>query len=138
MIKDPDGIPLIQMMVDIATGPGSGWVARDGQSWVDRGLWQVTSDSGEQVAINPNAAAEPRIDLVVLEVLDQILGSGTNDWTIRVVEGVPSSAPERPAEPLACSSFLTDRTASRLEPLPAVLWQKVAFEEHPNSSSRAL
>jgi signal transduction histidine kinase len=27
MIKDPDGIPLIQMMVDIATGPGSGWIA---------------------------------------------------------------------------------------------------------------
>ena len=25
-IKDPDGVPLIRMMVEIANGPGSGWI----------------------------------------------------------------------------------------------------------------
>ncbi len=26
MLKDPDGVPLIRMMVEIANGPGTGWI----------------------------------------------------------------------------------------------------------------
>lgn len=69
-----------------------------------QGVYTVVNDSTYQVAVSTANLNNPRIDLVVLEVLDQAYAGTSNLAQVRVLAGTPSATP---VAPTPTGSFIT-------------------------------
>lgn len=74
--------------------PGHAVVTRTGQ-----GLYVCPNSTARVVALDAADATNPRIDLIVLQVLDQPLGDSVTQVQVRAVSGTPSGSPVAPALP---------------------------------------
>lgn len=74
--------------------PGHGVVTRAGQ-----GLYLCPNSTARVVALDAADATNPRIDLIVLQVLDQPLGDSVTQVQVRAVTGTPAGSPVAPALP---------------------------------------
>src|SRR5688572_4484189 len=74
--------------------PGHAVVTRTGQ-----GLHVCPNSTTRVVALDPADATNARIDLIVLQVLDQPLGDLVTQVQVRAVTGAPSGSPVVPATP---------------------------------------
>lgn len=74
--------------------PGHAVVTRTAQ-----GLYLCPNSAPRVVALDPADATNPRIDLIVLQVLDTALGDASTDVQVRAVTGTPSGSPVAPAVP---------------------------------------
>lgn len=68
-----------------------------------QGVYTVVNDATFQLAIGAAHSSLPRIDLVVLEVLDATYAGSSSLAQVRIVEGTPASSP---ALPTATGSFI--------------------------------
>lgn len=74
--------------------PGHAVVTRTAQ-----GMYLCPNSAPRVVALDPADATNPRIDLIVLQVLDTALGDASTDVQIRAVTGTPAGSPVAPALP---------------------------------------
>lgn len=74
--------------------PGHAIVTRTGQ-----GVYVCPNSTARVVALDAADATNPRIDLIVLQVLDQPLGDSVTQAQVRAVTGTPSGSPVAPATP---------------------------------------
>lgn len=74
--------------------PGHAVVTRTGQ-----GLYVCPNSTARVVALDAADVTNPRIDLIVLQVLDQPLGDSVTQSQVRAVTGTPSGSPVAPALP---------------------------------------
>lgn len=74
--------------------PGHAVVTRTGQ-----GLYVCPNSTARVVALDAADATNPRIDLIVLQVLDQPLGDSVTQVQVRAVTGTPAGSPVAPATP---------------------------------------
>lgn len=74
--------------------PGHAIVTRTGQ-----GVYVCPNSTARVVALDAADATNPRIDLIVLQVLDQPLGDSVTQVQIRSVTGLASGSPSAPATP---------------------------------------
>jgi len=74
--------------------PGHAVVTRTGQ-----GLYLCPNSTARVVALDAADATNPRIDLIVLQVLDQPLGDSVTQVQVRAVTGTPAGSPVAPALP---------------------------------------
>lgn len=74
--------------------PGHAVVTRTGQ-----GLYVCPNSTTRVVPLDAADATNPRIDLIVLQVLDQPLGDSVTQVQVRAVSGTPSGSPVAPATP---------------------------------------
>lgn len=81
------------MQVQVA--PGMAFV--QGGYSATQGVYTVVNDATFSVTISAASSTNPRIDLVVLEVLDQAYAGSSNLAQVRVVTGVASSSPVPPS-----------------------------------------
>lgn len=94
-----------------ATGPatmnvaiGAGMAFVQGGLTGTQGVYTVLNDATFQVAISASNPSNPRIDLVVLEVLDAVYSGSSNLAQVRVIAGTPAGSP---SPPTATGSFIT-------------------------------
>lgn len=84
------------MAVDVAPGR----VIVEGTATAGQGLYVCTSDAVETVTISPESTGQSRIDVIVARVYDSSVTGSTDEWTIEVVAGTPTSGtPVAPALP---------------------------------------
>lgn len=80
------------MQVNI--NPGMAWV--QGVYTATQGVYAVTNDATVTLPIAAASSVNDRIDLVILEVLDQIYSGSSNIAQLRVLTGTPSASPAIP------------------------------------------
>lgn len=74
--------------------PGMAWV--NGALTSAQGAYAVVNDNDVTLTVTTASASFPRIDRVVLEVLDSAYSGSENLGRLRVVTGTPSSTPAAP------------------------------------------
>src|SRR5688500_5519294 len=74
--------------------PGHAIVTRTGQ-----GVYLCPNSAVRVVDLDPADATNPRIDLIVLKVLDTGIGDGSTDVQLLAVTGTPAGSPVAPAVP---------------------------------------
>lgn len=74
--------------------PGHAVVTRTGQ-----GLYVCPNSTARVVDLDAADGTNPRIDLIVLQVLDLALGDGVTEAQVRAVTGTPAGSPVAPALP---------------------------------------
>jgi hypothetical protein len=82
---------------------GAGMAFVQGASSATQGVYTVVNDSSFTLAVSAANPSNPRIDLVVLEVLDQAYSGSSNLAQVRVLAGTPAT---NPAPPTATGSFI--------------------------------
>lgn len=87
--------------------PGHAVVTRAGQ-----GLYVCPNSAARVVALDAADVTNPRIDRIVLQVLDQPLGDSVTQVQIRAVTGTPSGSPVAPATPTGAISLATVAVAA--------------------------
>lgn len=85
--------PTATMQVTIK--PGMAWV--QGAYSSVQGVYAVVNDGDVNMAIGAAHASLARIDLVVLEILDQTYSGSSNAAQLRIVQGTPLATPVAPA-----------------------------------------
>lgn len=99
-----------EFQVTAATPPAMTVAIASGMAFVQggigavQGVYTVVNDSTYQVSVLAANTSNPRIDLVVLEVLDQAYSGTSNLAQVRVLAGTPSATPVRPTP---TGSFIT-------------------------------
>lgn len=83
------------MSVDVAAG--TAYV--EGDTADEQPTYRVRNDATRNLTIDAADATNPRIDLVVAEVLDAAFTGASNLWRLRVVKGTPAAGPTPPATP---------------------------------------
>lgn len=83
------------MSVDVAAG--AAWVLGDESEL--QPLYRVRNDATVNLAISAADPTDPRIDIVVLEVLDSVFAGVSDLARLRVVTGTPAPIPSAPATP---------------------------------------
>lgn len=58
-----------------------------------QGAYVIVNDASFQLTINPAHSTLPRIDMVVLEVLDAVYAGSSNLAQVRVISGFPATSP---------------------------------------------
>lgn len=84
--------PTTAMSVDVT--PGMAFVP--GSYSITQGVYTVTNDALFTVSIAAANSSLPRIDLIILEVLDQVYSGASNLAQVRAVAGTPASTPATP------------------------------------------
>jgi hypothetical protein len=74
--------------------PGHAIVTRTAQ-----GVYLCPNSAPRVVALDAADATNPRIDLIVLQVLDTALGDASTDVQVKAVTGTPAGSPSPPAVP---------------------------------------
>jgi hypothetical protein len=88
-----NGVP--NMSVNV----GSGVAFIPGTEGSKQGVYTVVNDATVNVPLAAADPAQPRIDLIVLRVRDQVYSGANNDWLIDKVTGVASASPAIPVAP---------------------------------------
>jgi hypothetical protein len=89
----------VNMSVDVAKGTA----LVNGSSSLAQGIYAVTNDAVQNLAIATADAVNPRRDLVVVQVRDNTEDAGgSNDARLFVVTGTPAASPADPAIPAGC------------------------------------
>ena len=86
---------------------GHAVVTRTGQ-----GLYVCPNSTARVVALDAADVTNPRIDRIVLQVLDTALGDGSTQVQIQAVTGSPSGSPVAPATPTGAISLATVAVAA--------------------------
>jgi hypothetical protein len=94
---------------------GAGMAFVQGASSATQGVYTVVNDSSFTLAVSAANPSNPRIDLVVLEVLDQAYSGSSNLAQVRVLAGTPAT---NPAPPTA-TGWSSRSLRSRSRPTPA-------------------
>jgi hypothetical protein len=81
----------------VLVGAGMAWVP--GTNTTGQGAYVVTVPTAATLTIAAANATNPRIDLVVLKVLDQQYAGSVSQGQLAVVTGTPSVSPAAPAAP---------------------------------------
>lgn len=81
-----------------STAAGAAWVQGDDNA-ASQPTYRVRSDSAVALAHAAADPTNPRIDLVIAEVLDAAFSGVSKLWRLRVVTGTPAGAPVAPAAP---------------------------------------
>lgn len=78
---------------------GSGQAIVPGNRIAQQGHYTVTNLGPENVTIPAANASNPRIDIIILEVLDSEVSGTQNTARFRVISGTPASSPSAPSVP---------------------------------------
>lgn len=97
------------MSVDVAAG--AAWITGDDSPTV-QGSYRVYNDGTVNLVIGANASGNPRIDLVIAEVLDSTWAGASNLWRLRAVAGTPGAVPVAPACPVDAIPLATVAVAN--------------------------
>ncbi len=83
------------MSVDVAAGVA--WVK--GDTATDQPAYRVRNDAAVNLTVSTANATNPRIDVVVAEVLDAAFTGSSNLWRLRVITGTAAASPAVPTIP---------------------------------------
>lgn len=97
------------MSVDVALG--SAWIHGDDDAEA-QGAYRVRSDGTKNLAVAAADATNPRVDLVIAEVLDSVFAGVSDLWRLRIVQGTPAGAPTTPATPSNAIALATIAVAA--------------------------
>lgn len=86
------------MSVNVAEG--AVWVQGD-HDVARQPTYRAYNDATVNLAIAAADATNPRLDLIIAEVLDDLFSGTSKLWQLRVVEGTPDPAPVEPSLPLS-------------------------------------
>ena len=102
------------MAVSIAAG--AAWVRADTTDdttgYFEGGAYRVARPTAFQIPIDAADPTNPRIDRLILEVLDQQFGAASDIARPRVVKGTPAASPTAPAEPRNAITLATITVAA--------------------------
>lgn len=83
------------MSVDVAAGVA--WIKGDDAT--AQPCYRCYNDGTVNLAISTANATNPRIDIVIAEVLDSTFSGASNLWRLRVVTGTAAASPSTPSTP---------------------------------------
>lgn len=83
--------------MQISIAQGMAWVP--GALTFTQGTYAVVNDATVTLAVPASDPGNPRIDLVILEVLDQVYSGTVDLGQLRIVSGAPASLPVAPLVP---------------------------------------
>lgn len=115
------GVRLTGVGTPLAVSAGSGMAVAVavGQCFIPAasgdsgGLYQLTLDTGGSLTVATSNPTNPRIDLIVAQVVD--VGSSSTTYTVNIITGTPGSSPAVPATPagaLALAKVLVPAASS--------------------------
>lgn len=81
----------------VAVSTGSAIIP--GTLGTNQGSYFVEALSPSDVSLTASDPTNPRIDLIVAEILDQDYSGTANEWRLRAVAGTPAASPSAPAQP---------------------------------------
>ena len=101
------------MSVDVAAG--AAWIEGDDDT-AAQPIYRARTGSTTNLTITAADATNPRIDRVVLEILDSTFSGASQVGRLRVIDGTPAASPSAPALPdsaisLATISVIANETA---------------------------
>jgi len=96
------------MAVQVATG----WGAVVGNYTTNMGVYQFYNDAATQLTVTTSNPSNPRIDRVVVTILDAYYTGSSNTVTFQVIAGTPASSPTAPAIPQNSISLATIAVAA--------------------------
>jgi hypothetical protein len=80
--------------MSVRVNPGMAWV--QGAYLTTQGAYTVVNDAIFSLSIATSNPSNPRIDLVILEVLDAVYAGASNVAAVRVLQGTPGVTPVAP------------------------------------------
>jgi len=96
----------------MAVQVAAGWGAIVGDYTTNMGVYQFYNDAATQLTVTTANPSNPRIDRVVVTILDAYYTGSSNTVTFQVVAGTPAGSPTAPATPQNSISLATIAVAA--------------------------
>ena len=96
----------------MAVQVASGWGAVVGDYTTNMGVYQFYNDAATQLTVTTSNPSNPRIDRVVVTILDAYYTGSSNTVTFQVIAGTPAGSPVAPSVPQNSISLATIAVAA--------------------------
>lgn len=96
----------------MAVQVAAGWGAVVGDYTANMGVYQFYNDAATQLTVTTANPSNPRIDRVVVTILDAYYTGSSNTVTFQVIAGTPAGSPTAPATPQNSISLATIAVAA--------------------------
>lgn len=96
----------------MAVQVASGWGAIVGNYTTNMGVYQFYNDAATQLTVTTANPSNPRIDRVVVTILDAYYTGASNTVTFQVIAGTPAGSPVAPSVPQNSLSLATIAVAA--------------------------
>lgn len=96
----------------MAVQVAAGWGAVVGNFTTNMGVYQAYNDAATQLTVTTSNPSNPRIDRVVMTVLDAFYTGASNTVTFQVIAGTPAVSPVAPTLPVNSLSLATVAVAA--------------------------
>jgi hypothetical protein len=96
----------------MAVQVASGWGAIVGDYTTNMGVYQFYNDAATQLTVTTANPSNPRIDRVVVTILDAYYTGASNTVTFQVIAGTPAGSPVAPSVPQNSLSLATIAVAA--------------------------
>jgi hypothetical protein len=100
------GVPAMAVQV------AAGWGAIVGDFTTNMGVYQFYNDAATQLTVTTANPSNPRIDRVVVTILDAYYTGSSNTVTFQVIAGTPAGSPVAPSVPQNSLSLATIAVAA--------------------------
>jgi hypothetical protein len=96
----------------MAVQVAAGWGAVVGDYTTNMGVYQFYNDAATQLTVTTSNPSNPRIDRVVVTILDAYYTGASNTVTFQVIAGTPAGSPVAPSIPQNSISLATIAVAA--------------------------
>ena len=96
----------------MAVQVAAGWGAIVGDFTTNMGVYQFYNDAATQLTVTTSNPSNPRIDRVVVTILDAYYTGSSNTVTFQVIAGTPAGSPVAPSVPQNSLSLATIAVAA--------------------------
>jgi len=96
----------------MAVQVAGGWGAVVGDFTTNMGVYQFFNDAATQLTVTTANPSNPRIDRVVVTILDAYYSGSSNTVTFQVIAGTPAGSPTAPSTPQNSISLATIAVAA--------------------------
>jgi hypothetical protein len=96
----------------MAVQVAAGWGAIVGDFTTNMGVYQLYNDAATQLTVTTSNPSNPRIDRVVVTILDAYYTGASNTVTFQVLAGTPAGSPVAPSVPQNSISLATIAVAA--------------------------